>query len=118
MTDTNHPITPPPGLIEDWIELSRPSAVGYADPNELATLAARWGSDQELDACCEWVSQFNYDDYSYQERLRAARRRPKPLSLKEQALKEMDKLDEMWDVTSIEDESLDIIRRALESLSD
>jgi len=49
MTDTNHPITPPPGLIEDWIELSRPSAVGYADPNELATLAARWGSDQELE---------------------------------------------------------------------
>jgi hypothetical protein len=38
--------------------------------------------------------------------------------LKEKALKEMDKLDAMWDVTSIEDESLDTIRKALEALPD
>jgi hypothetical protein len=80
-----HPITPPPELIEDWIEIAKPLPQRPPNPNELAALAARWGADAELEACCEWVSQFNYDDYSYQERLRAARRRPNPPSLKEQA---------------------------------
>jgi hypothetical protein len=42
-----HPITPPAELIEAWIELSRPSPVGYVDPNVLATHAARWGADQQ-----------------------------------------------------------------------
>ena len=43
-----HPITPPPELIEDWIELSRPSAVGYADPNKIATIAAHWSYGQAI----------------------------------------------------------------------
>lgn len=77
-----HPITPPPELIEDWIEIAKPLSTRPPDPNVLATLAARWGADQELDACCEWASQFNYDDYRYQDELRALRR-PKPPSLKE-----------------------------------
>jgi hypothetical protein len=61
-----HPITPPPELVEDWIEIAKPLPQRPPNPGELATLAARWGANQELDACCEWVSQFNYDDYSYQ----------------------------------------------------
>ena len=76
--------------------------------------AAQWGADQELEACCALleVSDKNARDF-----LQSARR-PKPPSLKEQALQEMDKLDAMWDVTSIEDKSLDTIRRALEQLPD
>lgn len=85
MTDQQDLITPSPELIEEWIELSRPSAVSYVDPNKLATLAARWGADQELKACCEHLKSsmspratINY--------LRAARR-PRPTSLKKRALK-------------------------------
>jgi hypothetical protein len=88
-----HPITPPPELVEDWIEIAKPLPQRPPNPGELATLAARWGANQELDACCEWVSQFNYDDYSYQERLRAARRCSKPPSLKEQALEALEAAD-------------------------
>ena len=41
-----HPITPSPELIEEWIELSRPTPVSYSNPNVLATYAARWGYEQ------------------------------------------------------------------------
>ena len=74
-----HPITPPPELVEQWIKDANHNEPMFA---QVAIMGARWGADQELEACCEWVSQFNYDDYSYQERLRAARRRPQPTSLK------------------------------------
>jgi hypothetical protein len=47
----------------------------------LAIRAAQWGADQELEACCEWTQGYAECGDS----LRAARR-PKPLSLKEQAL--------------------------------
>jgi hypothetical protein len=84
-------------------------------------LAARWGANQELDACCEWVSQFNYDDYSYQERLRAARRCSKPPSLKEQALEALeaaDGADHPVVATVLTADQHALIRRALESLPD
>jgi hypothetical protein len=77
-----HPITPSPELIEEWIELSRPTPVSYSNPNVLATYAARWGADQELDACCEWLDNYLLAPKGAQ--LRAARR-PEPPSLKEQA---------------------------------
>jgi len=108
-----HSTTPPPELIEQWMQV-------HTTKYDLARQAAQWGADQELEACCEWVSKYlpYLGDFPMPEdKLRAARR-PKPTSLKEQALKEMDKLDAMWDVTSIEDKSLDIIRRALEQLPD
>jgi hypothetical protein len=113
-----HPITPPPELVEDWIEIAKPLPQRPPNPGELATLAARWGANQELDACCEWVSQFNYDDYSYQERLRAARRCSKPPSLKAQAL--VLSVDECVDPHGdyLDNNALAIIRRAIESLPD
>jgi hypothetical protein len=100
MTD-NHPITPPAKLILKWTS----SLNGYAQ-------AARWGADQELEACCEWV---NADlAYDVADRLRAARR-PKPPSLKEQALLTID--------TAVADGRLspdvsNVVRRALEQLDD
>jgi hypothetical protein len=115
-------IAPPPELIEDWIEIAKPEPWKRPpDPNVLCTLATQWGADQELEACCEWVSQFNYDDYSYQERLRAARRRPKPPSLREQALQAAQRFyangHEDCNDEEVKDD-FDIIRRALESLPD
>jgi hypothetical protein len=50
--------------------------------------------------------------------MRAARR-PKPPSLKEQAIAELEKVDMLWDTTEFGQEtllSLDTIRRALEAL--
>ena len=91
MTDNNHPITPPPELVEQWrtapeyaSALEKLTMVTMTDRRlqEIATQAARWGADKELDACCEWLA----DDHTpvLGQRLRAARR-PKPPSLKEQA---------------------------------
>lgn len=84
MTQEQHPITPPPELVEDWIELAKPLPQRPPNPGELATLAARWGADQELEACCEWLNRVGH--FVVGGELRAARR-PKPLSLKERALK-------------------------------
>ncbi len=78
-----HPITPPPELIEDWIEIAKPEPWKRPpDPNVLCTLAAQWGADEELEACCEYLvrcAQWEPEDVA---ELRAARR-SKPPSLKE-----------------------------------
>lgn len=107
-----HPITPSPELIEEWIELSRPTPVSYSNPNVLATYAARWGADQELDACCEWLDNYLLAPKGAQ--LRAARR-AKPPSLKEQAFEALKHAEEGWRPVPADCE---IIRRALESLPD
>jgi hypothetical protein len=49
-----HPITPSPELVEDWIEIAKPLPQRPPNGERFATLAARWGADQELEACCEW----------------------------------------------------------------
>ena len=72
MTDQHHPITPPPELVEDWIEIAKPLPQRPPNPNELAALAARWGADQELEACCEWTR--DSDGYGAALALRADRR--------------------------------------------
>ena len=113
---TDHPITPPPDLVEDWIELAKPLPQRPPNPGELATLAARWGSDQELEACCEWLDKGFGDVGNFPATLRAARR-PKPLSLKEQALMALEDGD-IGPGASLTPVEVCIIRRALESLSD
>ncbi len=102
MTD-QHPITPPPELIAKWAS----SMCGYYQ-------AARWGADQELEACCEWTR--DSDGYDAALALRADRR-PKPPSLKEQALALIDECtDPHGDY--LDDNALATIRRALEQLDD
>ena len=116
-----HPITPPPELVKQWLGTYFGATVtGEVSDVEfaLATQAARWGADMELEACCSWVSQFNYDDYSYQERLRAARRRPKPPSLKQQALGALYAIATGADDTREFHQDLETIKQALESLPD
>ena len=85
MTD-QHPITPPPELVEQWARYQ-----GYETPEVLwryiATQAARWGADTELEACCEWLDQ-NTGRWDLLAELRLTRR-PKTPSLKEQALSEL-----------------------------
>ena len=49
---TDHPITPPPELVQQW-RRSGPAdaAANNAYERHIATQAARWGADQELEAC-------------------------------------------------------------------
>jgi len=87
MTDNNHPITPPPELLQQW------ATEYWGNPGEpigqgeryIAIEAARWGSDMELEACCEWLDKQTL--CGHHELIPALRdaRRPKPPSLKEQA---------------------------------
>ena len=128
---TQHWITPPPELVSKWTRNR-----GYSCSSELwdylATQAAQWGADQqlkldaeqitqayqagadqELEACCKWLPKlppWSADDLR-------RHRRPKPPSLKEQALNDLD------DIPTHDDEGRQVvdlsnIRRAIEQLPD
>jgi hypothetical protein len=47
-----HPMTPPPELVMQWLE-DAPEDGELGISKHIATQAARWGANQELDACCE-----------------------------------------------------------------
>jgi len=84
----------------------------------IANRAAQWGADQELEACCEWLKS---EGHEYEHEALFAARRPKPPSLKEQALQELDKVDMLWATEEFGKDtlnSLDTIRKALEALPD
>jgi hypothetical protein len=105
----NHPITPPPYKIHNWLQLEKIDCT----LGQIITVAARWGADQELEACCELIYNEGFD-VDFIANLRAARR-PNPLSLKEQALKVLSETELRHEWTTADE---DIIRRALEQLPD
>ena len=83
-----HPITPAPELVQQWAQIQAAEQAVVDHWQHIATRAAQWGADQELDACCEWLAE----DHPYvSDNLRAARR-PKPLSLSRVALLQLDVL--------------------------
>ena len=96
-----YPITPPPELLKQWMHV-------HTTKYDLARQAAQWGADQELEACCEWFVR-EWTDVETADALRAARR-PKPPSLKEQALEALDSC------SCDEADSWKLIRRALKQL--
>lgn len=106
MTNQQHPITPPPELVYEW----RDSGGGFDDV-DFATQAARWGADQELEACCEWLGPLGIKGG---DALRAARR-PKPPSLKAGAIEVLDELDGLFELPA---GHYNTILRALEKLDD
>jgi hypothetical protein len=114
--DYKHPITPPPELVQQWASEWMQQQSLNRD-NFMATRASQYGADQELEACCEWLSNEVLCESNVHRFLRAARR-PKPPSLKEQALLALSHLvkgaDESMDTT----EAAEYIRRALEQLPD
>jgi hypothetical protein len=111
-----HPITPPPELVQQWVaeiwHEGTPVRVSLSDEH-IATRAAQWGADQELEACCEWLDDYLLAPKSGE--LRAARR-PKPPSLKEQALEQLDGIAAVFRMTHGGNLVCDTIRRALEAL--
>ena len=80
---------------------------------DVANKAALWGADQELEACCDTLQRHPHWDLAVCELM--ADRRPKPPSLKEQAL---DELYISFDRGYLKAGAADTIRRALEALPD
>jgi hypothetical protein len=114
-----NPITPPPELVQQWMAefYGTPIVPGEAC-TDIAARAAQWGADQELEACCEWFADDVVSEVvSVVAELRAARR-PKPPSLKEQALEGLTRLVSTGEFFSNQMTDLNTIRRALEALDD
>jgi hypothetical protein len=116
-----NPITPPPELVRHWSRFQ-----GDTDPEALwfriANEAAQWGADQELEACCDHMRDLQWGFAERPDGTKIHRavylqqsRRPKPPSLKEQAIRE---LGGAYDRDKIDDTTYDTIRRALEALPD
>ena len=111
MTD-NHPITPPPELLQQWWDDIHGASYEF---DAVATQIARWGADQELEACCADVQMGlgpNEADW-----LRSVRR-PKPLSLKKVAYDALDTYIYGNPDPKDKERTYNAIRRALESLPD
>jgi hypothetical protein len=96
-------IYPPDHLLRKWESL-----IIDEEQNVDVVLyeAFQAGADQELEACCSQLAYWGVHGYN---KLYEARR-PKPPSLKEQALEEVGAFEGMGTC------NIDIIRRALESL--
>jgi hypothetical protein len=103
---TDHPVTPPSQLLQLWFEQHDVYNKGII---ELLIEAARYGADQELEACCMWASHCG--DKACAGELRAARR-PKPPSLKDRALQAWAAVEAGTD----DQLAMAVIRRALEEL--
>jgi hypothetical protein len=108
-----HRIIPSPELLNQWKRewvCYTHNPASHDEGTYIAIKAARWGADQELEACCEWLEDpdINVDTY----KLRSDRR-PEPPSEKEQALR----LLETYGASAVKltSDQCDIIRRALEA---
>ena len=113
MTD-NHPITPPLKLFREWTEY-RGTECEDQFWWRIATQAARWGANQQLELDAKWLDHNALNEAHLKiapmgDALKEAMR-PKPPSLKEQALEALDRMDQL---PTAEDQH--ILRRALESL--
>lgn len=119
------PVTPPPELVKQW--LAEPEYVsGWHGKcmmisvtdhrlSNICAKAAQWGADQELEACTEWLVKYGLGMASSE--MLSAARRPKPPSLREQALLQLDTLNADL---AMHGRGCDLsqIRRALEQLND
>jgi hypothetical protein len=104
-----HSLTPPLELVQQWwLEAN------YNEPifEQVAAIAAQWGADQELDACCKWLGPLGIKGG---DNLRRARR-PKPPTLKEQALESVKRFEKSGEFFSDQMRELEFIRKALETL--
>ena len=129
MTNEQHPIIPPFELMNQWYKkackdpYNGGACIMSQTLKDFATSAAQWGADQELEAILEMVGfgqqslpeEDRYLDGFTVANIRAARR-PKPPSLKEQALKALREAETSGHLY-VNGRS-DIIRLALKQLND
>ena len=114
---TDHPITPPPELVEQWhtapeyttgMEKLTMVSMTTRRLQEIADQSAQYGADQELNECCKWLPKlppWSADDLR-------KHRRPKQPSLKERALQAWVAIEAGTD----DQTAMAVIRRALEAL--
>jgi hypothetical protein len=113
---TEHPITPPPELVEKWMaEIWHEGTLVQISASDIhiATCAVQWGADKELEACCEWLKEQGFIS-SHRYRLRSCRR-PNSLSIKQQALMELSDAVLRGDNCATSP-AMTTIRRAIEAL--
>lgn len=108
-----HLIVPPPELVHQWFQEGN-----HLFP-QIAAKAAQWAADQELEACCAFAEDQSWglvNGPHVANMIRAARR-PKPKSLKEQALATLQRISkDSYPCSYQDDGDWDTIRRALEAL--
>ena len=103
-----HPVTILADTITEWRTFYRKTYKGnLSEIDYIAANSAQWGADKELDACCAWIGPLGIKGG---DTLRRARR-PKPPSLKQQALEILDDCS-----VRLPGAHENIIRRALEAL--
>ena len=119
-----HPITPPPELVQHWASEFYGTIIAPGEASiAIANQAARWGADQQLELDARWLDHNALNETHLKitpigDVLKEAMR-PKPPSLKEQALAALSEADLGWRLNESEwQQRSDTIRRALESLSD
>ena len=111
-----HPITPPDTLWIKWSSQWNNDTSLAPNPYEhIANQAARWGADQELEACCKWMLETELAMSGDIEVLQNSRR-PKPPSLKKQALAALKRQAVRSVPSLVATEDCDTIRLALEAL--
>jgi hypothetical protein len=122
----DHPITPPPELVKQWKRTAPHQSNEHEHYHYITLCAAQWGADQELEACRMEVlageGVFHIEETSDRVCLAddlCAARRPKPPSLKKQALALLDPSNTYGSITQEEEYRIsvtnaEIIRRALE----
>ena len=103
------PITPPDELLEQWLcsddylwgPLEHKSITITANRlQNVATQAANWGANQELEACCDYIGgegKWFANPWHRLAELRTARR-PKPPSLKAQPVAEEGDIHYVWEL--------------------
>ena len=118
----DRPITPPPELVEQWLNNTRSNDCIGAYPSNyeqlICTQAARWAADQELEACCADILQIlagifedKVEDWNHFVQLLRDGRRPPP---QERALDAL--LEERANFASIA--NFELIKSVLERLLD
>ena len=122
-----HLITPPPELVQQWMEELYGGPVSVISPFDQRVLiaVAQWGADQQLAEDAKWLDHNALNEPHLRitpvgESLKEAMR-PKPPSLKELALMALEDAVKMADDTPPEgicSDQANIIRRALEQLDD
>jgi hypothetical protein len=115
-----NPIVPPLELIQKWQREANHNEPMFP---QVAAMAAQWGADHQLKADAKWLDQNSLNaphlTITPIGKCLVEKMRPKPPSLKEQALQELDKVDMLWATEEFGQEtlnSLDTIRRAIESI--
>jgi hypothetical protein len=103
-----HPITPPPEQADQWFDDAM--RLNSTPKYYIVRQAALWGADQELEACITWLRANGYPGTAFE--LNDLRRpRPKPPTLKEQALESVKRFKLGQDLMG----DFDIIQQALEA---